>query len=407
MNAPLYFIILAVLLTVVTGASPARADQQLFDAIGTRLALMKGVAHYKFANQQAVEDLSREAIVLEQAVDAGRRINLRPSSTERFFKAQITAAKTIQQYWFVKWQTTPPSAPAPDLSEIRTELLDLGDRIIARLNAPIAQNLKRAFIARTKTLGLPEIAHEALFDALVDLEFYDGYTAQLKDSGVLRIGVTLDYAPFSFGSIEAPQGIDIDLGNQLAAALGLTVQWVPTTWPNLTQDFTKGRFDIAMGGVSITPERSALGHFSVPYHVGGKTPIGRCRDQDRFKSLGSIDQSDVRVIVNPGGTNARFANATIKHAGLQVFPDNRLIFDEIRAHRADVMFTDAIEVALKASRHPDLCPLMPGVYLTHQEKGIWLPNDPALKSTIDAWLTARIADHHIDGLIERWLQVAP
>jgi len=116
MNAPLYFIILAVLLTVVTGACPARADQQLFDAIGTRLALMKGVAHYKFANQQAVEDLSREAIVLEQAVDAGRRINLRPSSTERFFKAQITAAKTIQQYWFVKWQTTPPSAPAPDLA---------------------------------------------------------------------------------------------------------------------------------------------------------------------------------------------------------------------------------------------------------------------------------------------------
>jgi len=54
-----------------------------------------------------------------------------------------------------------------------------------------------------------------------------------------------------------------------------------------------------------------------------------------------------------------------------------------------------------------LCPLMPGIYLTHQEKGIWLPNDPALKSTIDAWLTARIADHHIDGLIERWLQVAP
>ena len=121
----------------------------------------------------------------------------------------------------------------------------------------------------------------------------------------------------------------------------------------------------------------------------------------------SIDQSDVRVIVNPGGTNARFANATIKHAGLQVFPDNRLIFNEIRAHRADVMFTDAIEVALKASQHPDWCPLMPGVYLTHQEKGIWLPNDPALKSTIDAWLTARIADHHIDGLIERWLQVAP
>jgi cyclohexadienyl dehydratase len=98
-----------------------------------------------------------------------------------------------------------------------------------------------------------------------------------------------------------------------------------------------------------------VARFSVPYHHGGKTAIGRCKERDKLATLAAIDRPEVRVIVNPGGTNEAFARSQLSHAALRVFPDNRTIFDEIVRGRADVMVSDDVEVALQTKLHPELC----------------------------------------------------
>jgi cyclohexadienyl dehydratase len=70
-----------------------------------------------------------------------------------------------------------------------------------------------------------------------------------------------------------------------------------------------------MGGASVTPERAAIGDFSITLVTDGKRPIARCVDKDRYASIAAIDQPDVRVVFNPGGTNEAFAKAH--------FPDAR------------------------------------------------------------------------------------
>jgi len=90
----------------------------------------------------------------------------------------------------------------------------------------------------------------------------------------------------------------------------------------------------------------------------------------------------------------------LKHAELITFPDNRFIFQELLAGRADVMFTDEIEVALKTQQHSLLCALLPGQRLTHQEKAIWLHKDDALKQHIDAWLQTILSDGSLKILFD-------
>ena len=41
-------------------------------------------------------------------------------------------------------------------------------------------------------------------------------------------------------------------------------------------DFEADRYDIAMGGVSVTADRAAAGDFSIPVSHDGKRPIVRC-----------------------------------------------------------------------------------------------------------------------------------
>jgi ABC-type amino acid transport substrate-binding protein len=72
-----------------------------------------------------------------------------------------------------------------------------------------------------------------------------------------------------------------------------------------------------------------------------------------------------------------------------------------------VMFTDAIEVTLKTRQHRDLCALLPGELLTHQEKAIWLPKDAAFKQHVDAWLQTVTTDGTLKALFNQALGRAP
>ncbi|NIR30674.1 MAG: chorismate mutase, partial [Gammaproteobacteria bacterium] len=54
---------------------------------------MRDVAAYKWINGLPVEDLAREAKVLESAGSAALRFGLDVSATRTLFKAQIEAAK--------------------------------------------------------------------------------------------------------------------------------------------------------------------------------------------------------------------------------------------------------------------------------------------------------------------------
>ena len=217
--------------------------------------------------------------------------------------------------------------------------------------------------------------------------------AAIAADGTLRVGMTGDYAPFAVREADGRLfGADVTMAESLAKALGVALVIVPTTWKTLAADLAADRYDVAMGGVSITPDRSALGDFSHPVLHDGKRLIARCAEKDRFTSLPAIDRNDVRVVVNPGGTNERFAKANLGHATIIEHSDNRRIFDEIAAGRADVMVTDGAEVDYQARRHPGvLCPAPVPDSFDHFDKAYWMTRDPALKAAVDTWLDQALA----------------
>src|SRR5262249_20820911 len=163
-----------------------------------------------------------------------------------------------------------------------------------------------------------------------------------------------DYAPFSVEREGSLRGVDVDLARELGRKLNADARFVKTSWSTLLADYEADRFDIAMGGISVTPERASRAAFSTSYHSGGKTAIGRCVDRTRFATLAQIDRPGVRVIVNPGGTNEKFDREHLEQARLTIFPDNRTIFTELIASHADVMITDDVEVELQSRLHPEL-----------------------------------------------------
>ncbi len=213
-----------------------------------------------------------------------------------------------------------------------------------------------------------------------------------RRSGVLRVGTPGDYAPYSLREPDGSyRGADIAEAQRLAGQLGLRVEFVPTSWGKLADDTQADKFDIAVGGISITPARRSFARFGPVMVSDGKRPVVRCADRDRFTTLASIDQPGVRLVVNPGGANEAFAHANLSHATLTVFPDNKTIADEIAAGRQDVMVTDGVEVDHDALVHPTLCAAAVAQPFTHFEDAFLLQPDPALEQAVDAFVAQDIA----------------
>ncbi len=219
--------------------------------------------------------------------------------------------------------------------------------------------------------------------------------------GVLRVCTTGDYRPFTHRdpASGAYRGVDISMARDLARSLDAKPKYVPTTWAKLIDDLAAGRCDIAMGGVSITLPRARKAAFSEPVRTDGKTPIVRCADQDKYRTLDEIDRPGVTVIVNPGGTNEQFARSVIKRATIKPHPDNTTIFDEIIAGRADVMMTDASETRYQSTIHPELCAVHPDRPFTFSEKAYAVPRaDFPFKAYVDQWV--HLAKH--DGTYKKY-----
>jgi cyclohexadienyl dehydratase len=225
--------------------------------------------------------------------------------------------------------------------------------------------------------------------------------------GTLRVGMTGDYLPFTYldKATQKFRGFDVDMAEALGKALGVKVEFVPTAWPQLMKDFEADQFDIAMGGVSITLDRQKKGLFSTPIMREGKTPIARCADVGKYETLADIDRKGTRVIVNPGGTNERFARAHIKDAEINVYNDNVTIFDEIAKGNADLMMTDASETRYQQKQHAGvLCAVHPDKPFDFAEKAYWLQRDVALKAFVDQWLHLATEDGSFRKVYAAWFE---
>jgi cyclohexadienyl dehydratase len=226
---------------------------------------------------------------------------------------------------------------------------------------------------------------------------------EIMARGVLRVGLSGDYKPFSIVAGSTMEGLDVDMAASLAKSLGVRLELIKFSWPTLMQDLAARRFDIAMGGISVTLERQRLALFSAPAMHGGKTPIARCVDKDKYQTLAEIDRPGVRVIVNPGGTNENFARANLHQAHLEVFPDNARIFDRIVNGQADVMMTDSVETRLQVKLHKELCAIHPDQPFNTTDIAYLLPRDWIWKAYVDQWLnvTNQTGEHR--RLMLKWL----
>ena len=201
-----------------------------------------------------------------------------------------------------------------------------------------------------------------------------GKVAEIVERGTLIVGTTGDYRPLSFYEPATGDywGFGIEVAQEIANDLGVKIVFVRTSWPTLTADVLAEPqlFDLAIGGITITDARCETMLMSEGYLANGKTILCRSADNGRYQSLADIDMPDVRVMVNPGGLNEKFANEHLTHASIIVHQRNEEIPMLIAEGKADVMITEITEAPYYVQSDARLTAPLLNKPFTHGEIGV-------------------------------------
>lgn len=185
-----------------------------------------------------------------------------------------------------------------------------------------------------------------------------GHLEDIAARGTIRIGTTGDYIPMSYlnSATGEYEGIDAELSEIIADSLGVKIEYVPTTWSTLSADMQADKFDIALCGISRNFARAKTMAMSDAYGEGlfGKTILCRKTDAKKFKSVDDLNKPNVRIMINPGGTNEKFAHANLPNATLIVHEENADIPIQIAKGNADIMITETVEAVSWVKREPRL-----------------------------------------------------
>ncbi len=204
-----------------------------------------------------------------------------------------------------------------------------------------------------------------------------GSVATILERGTLLVGTTGDYRPLSFLEPATGEywGFGIDVVQEIARYIGVGVSFVKTSWPTLSADVQAKPqiMDLAIGGITITDARKETMLMSEGYLANGKTILCRADEADRYQSLADIDKPEVRVMVNPGGLNEKFANEHLTHATIIVHQKNEEIPSLIAEGQADVMITEITEAPYYVKSDTRLAAPLLDRPFTHGRIGVLMP----------------------------------
>ena len=165
----------------------------------------------------------------------------------------------------------------------------------------------------------------------------EAYTASEAPMNI-KIATESSYKPFSYTDADGKLiGYEIELVDALCAQMKAECEVISQDWDGLIPGLNAQKFDAAIAGMSITPERKEVVDFSDPYFHSGIILIGKKGDDISIDSLKGQPIASQRSTVASQYLQDEHADADIKLYDTQ---DNAYL--DLTSGRARAMMSDKV-----------------------------------------------------------------
>ena len=207
-------------------------------------------------------------------------------------------------------------------------------------------------------------------------------------------------------------GSDVDIGNEIAARLGLQPEWINSVFDTIIAAVNYGKCDIVIAFSMINPSRTEQVDM-IPYNSGGNgflvkkgNPAGITTDP--------MSVCGKRLATEIGTTGAADAKAwsekCVKEGKLpiEIYVATKAVtaLQQIQTDRTDVFYYDGVVVGYYVVQQPDIFEKVPGAVEGNIiTKGIMLAkNKPNLNAAIRAAIKSMQGDGTYMQILKKWGQ---
>ncbi|HSP14321.1 MAG TPA: ABC transporter substrate-binding protein/permease [Thermoanaerobaculia bacterium] len=197
------------------------------------------------------------------------------------------------------------------------------------------------------------------------------------------------------------RGFDVEVAEQIAAALGRRPQFVQVAFSSIDQSVARGDFDMGMSGVEDTPARRAALAATMPYFEFREVITVRDEDRNRFRALADFKGRRIGTL---GGTIAY--DILLDHAKRDGFEpisydDDVHPYEDLRNGRLDGVLLDHI-IAARSMRRTSGLYTNPNAVATGHYIIVLAKGNTALRDKIDEILKAKMRDGTLERIYRKW-----
>jgi polar amino acid transport system substrate-binding protein len=211
---------------------------------------------------------------------------------------------------------------------------------------------------------------------------------QALKRGVLQVGMST-FVPWAMKDKTGNLiGFEIDVATRLAKDLGMKVEFIPTQWAGIIPALLTGKFDVIIGGMGITAERSLKVNFTIPYDLTGMSMVAHKKKAAGFKTLKDFNKPDVTIAVRMGATPVAACKKFMPLAKLRQFDDQSQAYQELLNGNVHAVVASAPHPALQALKNPNILFLPLKETFTREPIGMALKkSDLDTMNVLNNWIT--------------------
>jgi polar amino acid transport system substrate-binding protein len=209
----------------------------------------------------------------------------------------------------------------------------------------------------------------------------------IKKRGTLKVGMST-FVPWAMRDKKGDLiGFEIDVATKVAEDMGVKIQFIPTAWSGIIPALLAQKFDIIIGGMSITPSRNLTINFTTPYAHSGQQMVANKALADGF-SVADFNSSEVTIACRRGATPCNAAQKLFPKARLSRFDDDAQAFQEVVNGNAHAMISSAPKPRFWMGKHPDKLFMPSEENLTKGNEAFGLrKGDPDALNYFSNWIT--------------------
>jgi polar amino acid transport system substrate-binding protein len=159
--------------------------------------------------------------------------------------------------------------------------------------------------------------------------------------GELRVGFESGYIPFETTDKKGNFiGFDMDYARRMAKEMGVKFVPVNTEWDGIIPALMTDKFDIIMGGMTITQERNLKINFANPYIVIGQTILLNKKHEGKVKSYKDLNDPKYILTSRLGTTGEQAIKKYMPKATYKSFQTEADAGLEVINGKADALVYD-------------------------------------------------------------------